>query len=169
MGSAGEGGTLSESIYIYIYIYICFFVCILLFIVNFAYVCLYNIAILRDCKHGTYPNKWNSMYLFMIYVLYMCFIFLYICIVSQVNLRQVPRLGLPTEGTERVRAHETTSAPPTPQYNVLNMKCNVLKHNITILKMKYNMLKMKYNILKLESNNLKLNCNTLNCFLVDKK
>ena len=94
-----------------------------------------------------------------------CVSYLYIYIVSQFNLRQVPRLGLPTEGTERVRAHETTSAPPHPNINELNMKCNVLKHNITILKMKYNMLKMKYNMLKLKSNSLKLNCNTLNCFL----
>jgi hypothetical protein len=90
------------------------------------------------------------MSFFMIYVLYMCFIFIYIYIVSQFNLGQVPRLGLPTEGTERVRAHETTSAPPPPTHthpniNGLNMKCN-----ITILKMKYNMLKMKYNMFENE-------------------
>ena len=76
---------------------------------------------------------------------YVFHIYIYIYIVSQFNLRQVPRLGLPTEGTERVRAHETTSAPPHPNINGLNMKCN-----ITILKMKYNMLKMKYNMFENE-------------------
>ena len=71
------------------------------------------------------------MSFFMIYVLYMCFIFIYIYIVSQFNLGQVPRLGLPTEGTERVRAHMLKLKW---QLEDVENKCIVLKIKSTFLK-----------------------------------
>ena len=122
---------------------------------------------------GHTPNK-NGIpchFLWFMFCICVSYLYIYIYIVSQFNLRQAPRLGLPTEGTERVRAHMLKLKW---QLEDVENKCIVLKIKSTFLKnwtwhaMFWNTTsrfwKWNTTFLKLKSNSLKLNWNTLNCF-----